>query len=230
MPVSAAIAVASRRPGELGTVVEWLSEAGYTPVPMPDLTGLGELLQSKPVEALVADVEVIGGDADIRNLIRRLGHNRPLVVMGDSNALPRTQLGELSVLARPLKRDALLLSVGLALAEGRPARRFPRRSVEPIQATAQGITVTIREASVGGVGLDVSGSRTNVLPPYFSLRIPDVGVHVVVKRAWMAPLSSDRMRCGGTVEGDLPDAGQAWVQFVREAPDPLPQFGRKRRR
>lgn len=229
MSASPVIAVASRRPGELSTIVGWLSEAGYAPVVMSDLTGLGEVLRTKPIEALVADVELVGTEEDIRNLVRRLGHNRPLVAMGDAAALPRVQLGELSVLARPLRRDAVLLSVGLALAEGRPARRFPRRPVEPIQATAQGITVTIREASVGGVGLDISGSRANVLPPYFSLRIPNVGVHVVVKRAWMAPVSPERMRCGGTVEGDLPDANQAWAQFVREAPEPL-QFGRKRRR
>ena len=142
------------------------------------------------------------------------------MILGDASRLPRAVRGDLSVINRPLTREGLLLSVGLALAEGRPARRFPRRDVEPIPAVAHGIAVTVREASVGGVGLEVAGPRQAVLPPYFELRVPAFGVHVVVKRAWLVPVGPALVRCGGTVEGDLPDATRPWAEFAREAPAP----------
>ena len=57
-----------------------------------------------------------------------------------------------------------------------------------------------------------------MLPPTFRLRVPDAGVHVQVKRAWMTAVSATVMRCGGAVEGDLPDARQPWAVFARETP------------
>ena len=89
----------------------------------------------------------------------------------------------------------------------------------PLAHTTNGLTATIREASVGGVGIELAGSRSNVLPPFFRLRVPEFGVHCIVKRAWMT--ASDVVRCGGTVEGDLPDAARTWADFAREAPAPV---------
>jgi hypothetical protein len=88
--------------------------------------------------------------------------------------------------------------------------------------------VVIREASPGGVGLEMVGPRPNPLPPYFRLRIPEFGVHVVVKRAWIAPSAAvENVRCGGTVEGDLPDAARSWAEFAREAPGPVTHVARR---
>jgi hypothetical protein len=205
----------------------WLSESGYVPFPVSDFSRLDEDLQSNAAEALIVERSLVPRETEVRDLVRRLGGNRPLLLLGDANRLPGIAMGELSVIPRPLTRDQLLLSVGLALAEGRPARRFPRREVEPISGTANGFAVAVREASVGGVGLDVHGARQSVLPPFFSLRIPEFGVHVVVKRAWMVPLSATSMRCGGTVEGDLPDATRPWAEFAREAPAPVASVSRR---
>ena len=148
------------------------------------------------------------------------------MILGDVSRLPSAVRGELSVINRPITREGLLLSVGLALAEGRPARRFPRRDVEPIAAVAHGIAVTVREASVGGVGLEVAGPKA-VLPPYFEFRVPAFGVHVVVKRAWLVPVGPALVRCGGTIEGDLPDATRPWSEFAREAPAPMSSVTRR---
>ena len=223
----ASIALACTQSAERTSLTEWLSVSGYHPVLLPDLSRLDDDLQSNAIEALIADMVLIPRDDDVRNLVRRLGANRPLLVIGDTSRLPVATLGDVSVLSRPVTRDGILLSVGLALAEGRPARRFPRRPVEPIPATAQGISVTVREASVGGVGLDVSGPRQAVLPPYFNLRIPEFGVHVLVKRAWIVPVTPELMRCGGTVEGDLNGATCSWTDFAREAPDPVAAVKRR---
>ena len=167
----ASIAVACLQPAERASVSDWLSQSGYDPVAVSDLSRLDEDLHTNPVEALIAEMALVPREDDVRGLMRRLGSNRPLMILGDASRLPKAVRGDLSVINRPLTREGLLLSVGLALAEGRPARRFPRRDVEPIPAVAHGMAVTVREASVGGVGLEVTGPRQAVLPPYFELRV-----------------------------------------------------------
>jgi hypothetical protein len=221
------IAIACTHATERGSLTEWLSDSGYQPVALPDLSRLDEEVHTNAIEAVIADMVLIPRDDDVRNLARRLGTNRPLILLGDGGRLSAVTRGDVSVITRPLKRDELLLSVGLALAEGRPARRFARRSVEPIQATAQGMAVTIREASPGGVGIEVSGPRQAVLPPYFNLRVPEFGVHVLVKRAWIVPVRADLMRCGGSVEGDLNGSTRPWAEFAREAPAPVASMKRR---
>ncbi|MEZ5286440.1 MAG: hypothetical protein R2712_16850 [Vicinamibacterales bacterium] len=218
MSTRAPIGLACPLPAERATVSEWLTQAGYSPVAMPDLSRLEEQLRATPVQAMIADVSLLPRESDASGLMRRLGSNRPLLVIGDTNHLPRGVRNDVSSIERPLDRDTLLLSVALALAEGRPARRFARRQIDPVPASAQGVAVTVRETSEYGVGLELSTAKPNVLPPVFSLRVPSFGVHVVVRRAWLAPLSPQVMRCGGTVEGNLPDADRPWAEFAREAP------------
>ena len=215
------IALACAPSSERASVLEWLTGSGYDPVAVPDLSLLDEDMHTNAIEAVIVDMAFLPRESDVSGLVRRLGNNRPLLVLGDAGRLPATLLGELSVVARPITREALLLSVGLALAEGRPARKSPRRSIEPIPAAAHGTAATVVEASAGGVGIEVTSARPTVLPPFFSLRIAAFGVHVVVKRAWMAPVAPGVMRCGGTVEGDLPGATRSWPEFAREAPEPL---------
>jgi hypothetical protein len=228
MSERASVAVACPTSSERASVIEWLSNAGYLPVALPDLLSLDRVLQGQPVEALVADLGAAPREDHVRDLMRRLGANRPLVVLGDASRLSSALRGDLSVIARPLTREALVIGVGLALAECRPVRRYPRKAVEPIRATAHGMSVIVREASVGGVGLDLVGQRPNPLPPYFKLRIPEFGVHVIVKRAWVASSgSAEAVRCGGTVEGDLPDAARPWTDFAREAPPPVTFVARR---
>lgn len=229
MSDEASIALACPQPAERASVTEWLTGSGYHPVNVSDLSRLDEEIQSHPFEALVADAALVP-QSDLPGLLRRLGLNRPLVLLGDARRVPASMLGELSVVARPLTREKLLLSVGLALAEGRPARRFARRKVEPISGSAHGQAVTVREVSHGGVGFDLPGARPNLLPPFFGLQIPDFGVHVLVKRAWLAPAAPGSMRCGGTIEGDMPGAKLKWLDFIREAPAPLATSPGKRLR
>jgi hypothetical protein len=219
MTERAMVAIACPRASERNTIVEWLRQTGYEPIILSDVTRLEDHFQAAPIEALIADLVLAPREADVRDLVRRLGVNRPLIAIGEVGHLPMSLRSDLSLLPRPFSREAVIISVGLALAEGRPARRYPRKPVEPIPATANGLTATIREASVGGVGLELSGARSNVLPPFFRLRVPEFGVHCIVKRAWMT--NSEVVRCGGTIEGDLPDAARTWAEFAREAPAPV---------
>jgi hypothetical protein len=227
MPDRASIAIACSNPSEQAKVAAWLNQSGYHPVTVSDLSRLDEVLQTNAVEALVADLALLPREGDVWGLLRRLGINRPLVVIGDTKRLPSTLASDLTVIDRPVTSEGVTIAVGLALAEGRPTRRFPRRQIEPVRGSAHGVSVIVREASAGGVGLDLVGPRPAVLPPFFRLRLPEAGVHVVVKRAWMTPMNGSVMRCGGTVEGDLPDATRPWSEFAREARSPFAAVGRR---
>ncbi len=212
----ASIGLACSHPGERATLTEWLNQAGYDPVAVPDLGRLSEDLRTRAIEALIADVALVP-PGDLAGLVRRLGINRPLVLLGDPGRLGGAMSRDLSVVERPLSKEALLLSVALALAEGRPARQHLRKRIGRIAASAHGMEVTLREVSPGGVGFDIAASKHVALPPYFTLRVPDFGVVVMVRRAWVAP-AGPLVRCGGTVEGDLAGAARSWVDFTQEVP------------
>jgi len=219
MPPRPRIALACATPGERAAIAKWLNASDYHAITITDLARIDDELIATPFEALVVDVALAPGADDLGRLVRFLGPNRPVVVLGDAHRLPSVTRGDLSVMGRPLTSASVLLSVGLALAEGRPSRRAPRKPVGAIPASAHGMTATVLEASPLGVGIELASARSAMLPPYFKLRIPHLGVHVVVKRAWRASAASDSTRCGGTVEGDLPDATRPWVEFARAAAD-----------
>ena len=41
--------------------IEWLTQAGYEPVPMLGLDSVGRDLITRPIEALIADVSLVSG-------------------------------------------------------------------------------------------------------------------------------------------------------------------------
>ncbi len=75
------IAVACPIPGERAAFLEWLSLAGYEPVPMLDIDSVGRDLASRAIEALIADVSLVTA-ADLPRIVKLLGPNRPLVLVG----------------------------------------------------------------------------------------------------------------------------------------------------
>ena len=79
-------------PGERAAFLEWLTLAGYEPKPMLDLDALGRDLSAKPIEALIADVSLVPA-ADLPRLVKTLGSNRPLVLVGAGKAL-RARTGQ----------------------------------------------------------------------------------------------------------------------------------------
>ena len=132
MPDRASIALACTNSSERASLTEWLSSSGYHPIAQPDLSRLDDDLQVNAIEALIADMALLPREDDVRNLVRRLGNNRPLLVLGDASRLSAPTRSDLSVIARPFTSDELLLVVGLALAEGRPvctSRYSTRRRV-----------------------------------------------------------------------------------------------------
>ena len=211
------IGVACPIAGERAAFLEWLTLAGYEPVPMLNIDTVGRDLNTRPLEALIADVSLVAA-ADLPRIVKTLGHNRPLILVGD----PKDAIEEVPCYAtwidRPVTRDTFLLSVALGLAEGRPARRSPRKMVPRLMSSIDGVSSNIVDVSAEGVRLEIAGASPAVLPPYFTLRVPGSGVAAKVKRVWVAMPAQGSMWCGGIVERQAAKNVVAWNKFVANAP------------
>ena len=218
MPLLERIGVACPILGERAAFLDWLSGAGYEPVPMLDLDVLARDLSTRPVEALIADVALVPV-VDLPRLIRILGANRPLLVVGEPakclEAVPR----DVTWIDRPITRDNFLLSVALALAEGRPARRSPRKRVPRLMSQIDGVSAKVMDVSSEGVRLEVTGAAPSALPPYFTLKVNAFGVATRVKRVWVASPAQGSLWCGGIIERGQPAKTEAsWLRFIDTAP------------
>ena len=171
--------------GERAAFLEWLSATGYEPVPMLDLDLLARDLSTRPVEALIADVALVPA-VDLPRLIRILGANRPLMVVGEADKALEAVPRDVTWIERPVTRDNFLLSVALALAEGRPARRSPRKRVPRLMSQIDGVSAKVMDVSSEGVRLEVTGAAPSALPPFFTLKVNAFGVATRVKRVWVA--------------------------------------------
>lgn len=198
--------------------MDWLSAAGYEPAPMLDLDLLGRDLNTRPVEALIADVDLVPA-AELPRLLRILGANRPLIVVGEAAKALETVPRDVTWIDRPVTQEHFLLSIALALAEGRPARRSPRKRVPRLLSQIDGVSAKIMDVSSEGVRLEVTGAVPSSLPPYFTLKVTGFGVSTRVKRVWVAAPGLGSLWCGGVIERGQPAKAEAsWNRFIETAP------------
>jgi hypothetical protein len=201
---------------ERSAFFEWITTAGYEPVSIASLDMVGRDANARPIEALIADVSLVPAK-DFARVVKMLGPNRPLVLVGQSKdcieAVPR----DATWMNRPVTRNNFELSLALALAEGRPARRAPRRIVPELLSTVDGVSSKIVDVSTEGVRLEINGASPSVLPPYFTLRVPGFGVNTKVKRVWVATPKQGTTWCGGIIDGKASTATM-WNKFFQNAP------------
>jgi hypothetical protein len=211
------IGVACPKPGERAAFLEWLNLAGYEPVAMTSIEGAAKDLAMRSIEALIADVSLVPA-ADLPRVVKMLGPNRPLILVGNRKdaieAVPR----DATWMDRPVTRESFELSVALALAEGRPARRSPRKMVPRLVSTVDGVSSKLVDVSSEGVRLEIPNGSPATLPPYFTLRVPSFGVAATVKRVWVATPGPNHLWCGGIIERQAERNAMAWNAFVDKAP------------
>ena len=218
MSVLERIGVACPILGERAAFMDWLSAAGYEPAPMLDHDLLGRDLNTRPVEALIADVDLVPA-AELPRLLRILGANRPLIVVGEAAKALETVPRDVTWIDRPVTQEHFLLSIALALAEGRPARRSPRKRVPRLLSQIDGVSAKIMDVSSEGVRLEVTGAVPSSLPPYFTLKVTGFGVSTRVKRVWVAAPGLGSLWCGGVIERGQPAKAEAsWNRFIETAP------------
>src|SRR5688572_23424947 len=156
------IGVACPLPGERAAFLEWLTDTGYEPVPMLNLETVAKELPARPIEALIADVALVSA-ADLPRVVRMLGPNRPLILVGAAKDRIEEVPRDASWITRPATKDIFGLSIALALAEGRPARRSPRQVVPKVLATIDGVASKIIDVSDEGVRLEIPAGASAAL-------------------------------------------------------------------
>ena len=212
------IGLACPIPGERAAFQEWLIEAGYQAVPMMSLESVVGEMKATPFEALVTDVSLLTA-TELPRFVRTIGYNRPLVLVGNPDQKIEDVPRDATWMPRPVSRDTFLLSIALALAEGRPARRSPRMAVRMLQSTVDGMLAKILDISGEGVRFDVPGAVSGTLPPEFLLKVPAFGVAAKVKRVWVAQPGKGHTWCGGIIERPAEKgAKMPWPVFVKTAP------------
>ena len=211
------IGVACPIPGERAAFLEWLTLAGYEPVPMISIDGIARDLSTRPIEALIADVSLVP-KSELPRVVKVLGPNRPLIVVGESKKRIEDVPRDATWIDRPVTRDNFLLSVALGLAEGRPSRRWPRKLVPNLMSSVDGISSKIMDISMEGVRLEIAGGSPSTLPPVFTLKVPGFGVAAKVKRVWVATPAQGSVWCGGILERQNDKAVATWTKFMANAP------------
>jgi hypothetical protein len=190
---------------------------------MIDAGSIARELDGDGFEALVIDADLAVA-SETGFVLRNLDRNRPLIVIGDSDAASLTEPVRVDVtyLKRPIAREQFLLSVALALAEGRPARRSPRRLVPRIQASVDTIPAHIIDVSYEGIRLEMPDRHRSTLPPYFSVKVPMFNVNVVGNRVWVNNAldrgTENMFWCGVRLERNPTRAVEAWRAFVDNVP------------
>ena len=215
------IAVATRSPAERATFSEWLNSGGFEAVPVRDIGASERDIEALNFEMLVADVELMTVGALIR-VARYRATPRPVVVIGDADPEAETEAGRrgVSYLVRPIERAGLLFAVTLALAEGRPMRRSPRKRVPPFPGLIDGVPSRVIDVSHEGVRIEIAARYRSALPPHFTLRVPVFNVAIAVQRVWVGSMigASSQLCCGGALARNPPRSADSWRSLVDLTP------------
>lgn len=215
------VVVASPDTAESERLAEWLSE-GHEPIPTRLLAGAVEHVQLGQAQAVVADARFAFDDA-LFSMCRGRGAT-PLVVIGDPDPAAETTAERHGAfyVTRPLDRDMLLCAVAMALIDGRPARRSPRKPVGRLHALAEGHPCSLIDASTEGMRLEIPRGPRSAPPPFFTVRIPVVGLTLVVQRVWLGAPPQQAVAavswCGGELGENAASEVDKWRRFVDQVP------------
>jgi hypothetical protein len=201
---------------------ELLSE-GHEPIPAREVAAAVHHVQTRQPHLVVADAAFAFDDAML-TMCRGRGAPTPLVVIGDPNRAAETAAERHGAfyVRRPVDADVLLCTVAMALIDNRPTRRSQRKAVARFEAMAEGFRCALIDVSNEGLRLAIPRGGRSAPPPFFSLRVPKVGVTLVVQRIWLAAPAhqSDALCtwCGGALAENGAREEQKWRSFVDLVP------------
>jgi hypothetical protein len=110
--------------------------------------------------------------------------------------------------------------VSMAILDTRPTRRSMRKLVNRFDAVVNGVPSHIVDVSIEGLRIEVAGERRAALPPYFTVRVPLVGVAVTVQRMWTrsSMKRNSAIWYGGALSQNQVALNEAWRRFVDTIP------------
>jgi hypothetical protein len=217
------VAVACQSHVERATIMEWLETGGYHPLSVPIATAPPKDVEALNFEMLIVDSDLMSVGS-LMHVARYRPTPRPVIVVGDEDmeAEVEAERRGATYLVRPIERQGLVFAVTLALAEGRPMRRSPRKPVPAMPATVEGVSARVIDVSYEGVRLELAAKDRAALPATFTLRVPLFNVAVHVQRVWTGTGSSARtagmLWCGGALAANPERALVDWRTLVDKAP------------
>jgi hypothetical protein len=215
------IAVATRSRAERATIGAWLDAGDFQAVPVNDIGVSARDLEALKFEMLIIDAEVMTLGS-LMHVARYRATPLPVIVIGDADEEAEIDAGQrgASYLVRPVAREALLFAVTLALAEGRPMRRSPRKLVPRLPGSIDGVPSHVLDLSHDGVRVAVAGRHGASLPPAFTLRVPVFNVAVLVQRVWVSAGigASSQLWCGAALARNPERNTNSWRTFVDMTP------------
>ena len=205
---------------ESAVLADWLASDGFEPVRRPTPHTAVEEMRSRPYDVLIADASTNG-----RPPLRPEGRLRrtatPAILVG--NTAPQrgeTVTSQPMYLARPLDRAVLNCYLTMAILEGSPLRRSERKLVQALAVVVNGVPAHILDVSIEGVRIEMAREKRAALPPYFTVRVPLMGVGVNVRRVWARAASgpSPTLWYGGSLLPNRPSALQGWKSLIETVP------------
>ena len=202
---------------EAAAVAHWLRLDGFEPVQRSTAqAAANETLL--PYALLIADV------SHRRPLMESRGRSpqTPTILIGNAATASQGDAfgSQTMYLSRPVDRAMLMCFVAMAILESRPVRRSVRKPIASYEAVANGVPSRIVDVSAEGLRLELSREWRTALPPYFTVRVPHVGVSLTVQRMWTQTPSTKRTSIwyGGALSDNRDSIRQAWRAFVDTVP------------
>jgi hypothetical protein len=202
---------------EAAAVADWLLSDGFNPVTRATAQAAADEM-ILPFALLIADV------SHRRLLMHSRGRNplMPTILIGNAaTASSGDAFGAQTMyLSRPIDRAMFTCFVAMAMLDSRPVRRSVRKPLNRFDAVVNGVPSHIVDVSLEGLRLELSRERRAALPPYFTVRVPLVGVAVTVQRMWTQSSSvrESLIWYGGALAQNRAVITQAWRTFVDTVP------------
>lgn len=211
------VVIALPDPLESSTVAEWLLADGFEPVRRPTPQAASDEMRSRPFALLITDAAFA-----FRYGLhpQKAARQAPAIVIGGEAKQGESINGQTVYLTRPIDRAMLGCYVSMAILDDRPVRRSVRKTVNRFDAVVNGLPSHIVDVSLEGLRLEVPGDRRAALPPYFTVRVPMVGVAVMVQRMWTraALKRGSAIWYGGALSQNRVTTTDAWKRFVDTVP------------
>lgn len=210
-------------PGECETLARWLAEEGFDAVRTSNIFVAAGEMQARPFDLLVADAGFAFKDGLIAASRDRLRNPTvPTIVIGEPDGPGLGPIGGATWvmnIARPVDKAVLMCTISMALIDERPVRRSPRKRVNRVRSIANGVPAYLVDVSKEGMRVEIPRDKRSVPPPHFTLRVPLLGVGVMVQRMWTsAPTGNGSVICGAALTANTPRAEQAWRAFIDTIP------------
>ncbi len=181
------IIVATPDPAECEVLADWLAADGFELVKCTTLASAADAIQTQSYDLFVADFS-FAFRYRLHDVSRRRIRNQkiPTIVISELNVPDQTRLEDQRAmyLARPVERAALTCLVSMALFDGRPGRRSPRKTIKPLSALVNGAPAHILDVSAEGLRLALPRDGRPAPPPVFKVNVPMIGLTLTVKRMW----------------------------------------------